>query len=191
MRHKQSRHKGNRFTSWHRATIKSMLRSILLQQSINTTKGKALMVKAAVDKMITLGKLNTLAAKRKAFDLLGDHDLVTLLFNEIAPRFKERAGGYTRVINLGKRRGDNAALAILELTEIKKKEEKVSKKKKASKVQDDDKDISKEEAGQEKSAETKSKGETHTKEKPPAGNKPSQKFLGGIRGIFKKKSDAL
>jgi len=190
MRHKQVRHKINRFTSWHRATIKSMLRSILLRQSIKTTKAKALMIKPQVDKMVTLGKINTLAAKRRAFDLLGDHDLVTLLFNDIAPRFKERAGGYTRMSNLGKRRGDNAELVILELTEIKKKAEKVDKKKK-SKVQDDDKALSKEEAAEEKELENKPKGEAHIKEKPPVGSKPSQKFLGGIRGIFKKKSDAL
>jgi large subunit ribosomal protein L17 len=77
-----------------------------------------------VDKLITLGKKNTLHAKRAAFAILIDHDLVSMLFNKIAPRFKDRQGGYTRLIKYAvNRQGDNARMTLLELTERENKVE--------------------------------------------------------------------
>lgn len=141
------------------------------------------------EKLITLGKDNTLTARRKAFSILGDHSLVALLFNEIAPRFSKRVGGYTRIMSLGRRRGDNAEVVIFELTEIKKKDYKKIKKVKA--VQADE--TAKPEAGKEPvHEEHKPKTETAVKEeKHPVSKKPDKKFLGGIKNIFKKKSDSL
>lgn len=121
MRHKAKRLQLNRFTSWYKATLASMARSVLIYQSIRTTKKKAMAAKPLVEKLITLAKENTLAAKRRAYAILGDHKLVQALFADIGPRFHKRTGGYTRVIGMGNRRGDGAQLSILELTEIKKK----------------------------------------------------------------------
>lgn len=130
MRHKQKRHQLNRFTSWHKATLISMLKNLLKYQSIKTTKGKALAVRPLVEKIITLSKENSLANKRQAYKILGEHSLVSQLFNETGPRFVNRTSGFVRVLNLGSRRGDGADLVVLELTEIKKKEHKLHKKEK-------------------------------------------------------------
>jgi len=161
MRHRLKRLQLNRNTSWRKATLKSLARNLLIQQSIKTTKTKAKAVKPLADKLISLAKLNTLSARRRAFSILGEHRLVSLLFNDIGPRFKDRIGGYSRIISLGARRGDSAELVILELTEIKKKELK------------------------------KPKTDVAVKQKPPITKKPPKKFLGGLRNIFKKKSDSL
>lgn len=185
MRHKKSRIELNRFTSWRKATLKSMARSVLIYQSIKTTKTKAVSVKPLVEKLISLGKVNTLSAKRQAFDLIGDHQLVSLLFSDIAPRFVKRQGGYTRMFNLGPRRGDDAKMVILELTEIKEKEVKKPKKEKEAHSES----AKKAETAPE---EVKPKTSTAVKEaKPPIHEKPQKKFLGGIKNIFKKERDSL
>ena len=124
MRHNKARNQLNRFTSWRKATILSLARSLFIYQRISTTAARAKAVRSTIDKLITMGKQNTLAKKRQAYKLLGDHKLVSMLFNDIAPRFINRQGGYTRLLLLGKRRGDDAQLAILELTEIKEKAKK-------------------------------------------------------------------
>lgn len=179
MRHAKLRHKINRFTSWRKATLLSLARSLLIHQSIRTTKVKAAAVKPLIEKLITLAKENTLAAKRRAYKILNDHKLVSVLFNDIGPRFNQRTGGYIRVLNLGPRRGDNAKLAILELTEIKKKEIRKPKKEPLP-------------AKEKPAQEIKPRTETAVKEeKHPEKKKPIKKFLGGIRSIFKKERDAL
>ncbi|NQU19550.1 50S ribosomal protein L17 [bacterium] len=136
MRHKIKSDKFNRFSSYHKATIKSIASSVLLHQKIVTTKIKAKSARRAIEKIITLGKKNTLSARRRAFSLLCDHKLVKILFDQIAPAFANRIGGYTRVIHYRNRRGDNAKLVILELTEKykKKKSEKVIKEEKKPQV---------------------------------------------------------
>lgn len=136
MRHKIKSDKFNRFSSYYKATIKSIASSVLLHQKIITTKIKAKSARRAIEKIITLGKKNTLSARRRAFSLLCDHKLVKILFDQIAPAFANRIGGYTRVIPYRNRRGDNAKLVILELTEKykKKKPEKVIKEKKEPQV---------------------------------------------------------
>jgi large subunit ribosomal protein L17 len=193
MRHRNKRFQLNRFTSWRKATLISLARSILIQESIKTTKTKAQAVKPLIERLITLAKDNTLFAKRKAYRVLGDHGLVSLLFNDIGPRFSNRVGGYTRVINFGKRRGDNAEVAIIELTEIKKKEKKRPKKEKEAKSEEQKPGISQERPAEEKPVEKerKLKSEPKVLEKPPISKKPSKKFLGGLRNIFKKERDSL
>jgi len=182
MRHKKAKLQLNRFTSWRKATLKSMAQSLLIQQSVKTTLHKAKAVKPLVEKLISLAKENTLAAKRHAFKILCDHKLVSLLFNEIGPRFAKKIGGYTRIIALGSRRGDNAEVVILELTEIKRKAIKRKPKKEI-------------EAKPEETGLEEIKPQTATavkeKEKPPLEKKPSKKFLGGLRNIFKKERDSL
>jgi len=175
MRHRKSRFRLNRSTSFRKATLISLVKSLLIYESIKTTKTKALAVRPLVERLISKAKLNTLTAKRQAYRILSNHELVKLLFNDIAPRFNDRVGGYTRILNLGSRRGDNAQLVILELTEIKKEEPRRPKKEKEAKAEE----------------EKKPKVQVEVKEKPPMIKKPSKKFLGGLRNIFKKERDSL
>ena len=130
MRHGIAGNKLNRNSSLRKATVRDVAKATLVRQRISTTHAKAKEARKLVDRLITLGKNGTLADKRRAFAILCDHKFVSNLFSEIAPRFKERKGGYTRIIPLGNRRGDNARLAFLEITE--KSEIVVSKPKSAA-----------------------------------------------------------
>jgi large subunit ribosomal protein L17 len=168
--------------------LTGLTRNLLIQQSIRTTLHKARAATPLIERVISLAKLNTLAAKREVFRILGDHKLVALAFNEIGPRFAKIQGGYTRIINLDRRRGDDAKLVILELTEIKKKEAKKPKKEKEIRPEEEKKaGITKEKPVEEKKPEAA----TAVKEKPPIIKKPTKKFLGGLRNIFKKERDSL
>lgn len=117
MRHRIAGNSLGRFSSLRKATVRDLAKATLIHQKIETTKARAKEARKLVEKLITLGKKNTLPAKRKAFSILCDHMLVSNLFNKIAVRFNSRNGGYTRVIPLSFRRGDNAHLVYLELTE--------------------------------------------------------------------------
>ncbi|MDD5691872.1 MAG: 50S ribosomal protein L17 [Candidatus Omnitrophica bacterium] len=190
MRHAKKRLQLNRFTSWHDATINSLARAIILNQSIKTTLHRAKASRQTVEQLITLAKTNTLFARRQAQKLLGEHKLVNLLFNELGPRFSKRQSGFTRIIGMGKRRGDNAEMVIFELTEIKKKEAKPVKHAKETKAIPAQ---NTEGQAEEKTIEEPNKAEPKpvTKEHPAKGKKPQTKFISGIRSIFKKKSDSL
>jgi len=177
-----------RFTSWHDATIKSLARNILICQSIKTTLTRAKASKGMVEKLITLAKKNTLSGRRQAQSILGEHNLVSLLFNEIGPRFSKRTSGFTRIISLRMRRGDNAETVIFELTEIKKKEKKVKQPKQAKET----KEVNDLKASEVKEApESKKETKVAVAEKPIDEKKPPKKFMGGLRTIFRKKSDSL
>lgn len=189
MRHSKTRLQLNRFTSWRRATLISLTKALITHQRIKTTMHKAKAAKPLIDRLIFLGKKNSLSAKRQVYRILGNHRLVSLLFNDIAPRFANRIGGYTRILNLGTRRGDNAQLAILELTEIKEKEPKKIKIKTEKKPEIiEEKPIKEERPKEEK---PKIEPVTAVKEKPPITKKPAKQFLGGLRRIFKKERDSL
>ena len=188
MRHRKSRFRLNRFTSWRKATLRSMARNLLMHQSIRTTLNKAKAARPLIEELISLSKSNTLSAKREGFRILGEHKLVKVLFEEVGPRFNSRQSGYTRIINLGQRRGDDAQLVILELTEIQKKEKKLRKKEKQAQSQ-----ITRPEppTGEGAAQEKKTTVQTQVKEKPPLTKKPAKRFLGGIKNIFKKERDSL
>ena len=103
-------------TSDHRKSlIRNLVTSVLQHDRIETTYQKAKEAQRAVDRMITLGKKGTLAARRKALAFLFSEDVVTKLFDEVAARYADRNGGYTRVLKMGPRRGDGAETAICEL----------------------------------------------------------------------------
>jgi len=125
MRHGIAGNTLNRKTSHRKATVRDIAKSVLIHEKICTTKAKAKEARKLVDQLITMGKKEILSEKRRAFAVLCDHKLVSELFKNIAPRFKNRVGGYTRIIHIGTRRGDNAELVYLELTE--KKEIKLNK----------------------------------------------------------------
>lgn len=102
--------------SAHRkAMLRNLVTSLLREERIITTVSRAKETQRMAEKMITLGKRNNLHARRQALAYIYDEDVVTKLFTEIAPKYEERNGGYTRVIKLGSRRGDGAEKAILEL----------------------------------------------------------------------------
>ena len=117
MRHGKSGNRLSRNQSLRKATLRDMARAVLLQERICTTRAKAKEARKFIEKLITLGKKDTLAARRRAFAILCDHAMVSDLFTKTAPRFKSRNGGYTRIIPYVQRAGDNAELAFLELTE--------------------------------------------------------------------------
>jgi len=192
MRHAKAKLRLNRFTSWRKATLTSLAKALLIHQRIKTTNAKAKAVKPLIEKLISLGKNNSLFAKRQAYRILGDHKLVSMLFKDIAVRFANRTGGYTRILNFGFRRGDNAQLVILALTEIKEKVPKKPKAEAEKKEPEKKPEILKEGFPKEQPQEEKKpKTEVAVKEKPPISKKPTKKFLGGLRRIFKKKSDSL
>ena len=117
MRHGHGLRKLNR-TSEHRlAMLRNMMNSLLTHEVIKTTVPKAKELRRVVEPMITLAKEPTLANRRLAFDRLRDRDVVVKLFNELGPRFKARPGGYTRILKMGFRVGDNAPMALVELVD--------------------------------------------------------------------------
>ncbi|HBG60996.1 MAG: 50S ribosomal protein L17 [Omnitrophica WOR_2 bacterium GWF2_38_59] len=139
MRHGISGNRLSRNSSLRKATMRDIAKAALLKDRISTTKAKAKEARKLVDKLITMGKKGTLAEKRRAYAVLCNHRLVSALFSDIAPRFKERQGGYTRIIPIGTRKGDNAELVFLELTEkkaivVSKPKVKASSKTKVEKV---------------------------------------------------------
>lgn len=98
-----------------RAMLRNLVTSMILAEKIETTEAKAKQIRSITEKMITLGKRNDLHARRQALAYLLDENAVTKLFEDIAPRYEERQGGYTRILKIGPRRGDAAPMAILEL----------------------------------------------------------------------------
>jgi len=124
-----------------RSLLASQVKNVIMYESIETTETRAKETRKFVDKMITYGKDGSLVSRRKALAFLhNDKAVVNKIFNELAPRYESRNGGYTRIIKLSERRGDDALTVILELVkdEEQKKEEKEVKKttKKATKKEE-------------------------------------------------------
>jgi large subunit ribosomal protein L17 len=115
MRHRNKTKKLGRTKAHRKATLMNLASAIIDHQQIKTTLVKAKAARSVIEKLITFGKKDTVAARRQAFKILQNHTLVQKLFNEIAPTFAERQGGYSRIIKLGQRKGDGAELAILQL----------------------------------------------------------------------------
>lgn len=107
--------KFGRRSNQRRALLRNLVTSLILAERIQTTEAKAKTVKRIADKMITLGKRGDLHAQRQALSYMLDEDAVYKLFHDIAPKYEDRQGGYTRVLKIGPRRGDAAPMAILEL----------------------------------------------------------------------------
>lgn len=129
MRH-QKKHKLGRPSSQRKALLRSLVTSFLEKERITTTLAKAKAARPVAEKMITLGKEDTLHRRRRALSYIYKKDIVRKLFEDIGPRFVERPGGYTRIIKLAQRAGDGADMAVLEL--VGKEFEKKSKKKEST-----------------------------------------------------------
>ena len=134
MRHGRGGFKLGRNPASRKALLRNLAGSLIEKNRIRTTVVKAKAVKPVVEKMVTMGKSGTLASKRRALAFLYKRKTVHVLFDEVAPRFMDRQGGYTRIIRDGFRKGDGAEMAYLEFVDYKfEKKDKKSKAKKKSK----------------------------------------------------------
>jgi len=135
MRHQVKGRKLRRPTAHRRALLRNLVTSFLDKERIRTTLAKAKEVRPLAEKMITLGRKGTLHARRQVLAFVKKEAVVTKIFDDLGPRFGQRPGGYSRIIKLGRRMGDGAQLAMLELvgTEFKKKTKKKKGKEKGAK----------------------------------------------------------
>jgi large subunit ribosomal protein L17 len=117
MRHRNTGRQLSRNSSHRKALMRNMTVSLLKHELIQTTLPKAKELRRFAEPMITLSKEDGVARRRLAFDRLRDRDVVTKLFNELGPRYKQRPGGYLRILKNGYRAGDNAPMAVVELVD--------------------------------------------------------------------------
>jgi large subunit ribosomal protein L17 len=115
MRHLKSGRKLSRNSSHRRALMRNLITSLLREEKIRTTDPKAKELRRWVDRVITLGKQGSLHARRQVLGIVQDKAVVRKLFDTIGPRFKDRPGGYTRIIKIGRRHGDAAPISLIEL----------------------------------------------------------------------------
>ena len=161
-RHANTGRKLSRNTSHRKALLDNLVRAIIIEESIRTTTPKAKEARRLVERVITKAKANTLAARRIVHRTVRDQAVLAKLFEVIGPRFKDRPGGYTRLVHTENRMGDNAPMAILELVE---KSEKTEPEKKP--------------AAEEKKAEAKkTEAAAGATEKKPAKSKKAKKEAG-------------
>jgi len=115
MRHQKDHRKLGRTASHRKALLSNLVAALFEHKRIRTTLAKAKEARRWADKMVTFGKRGDVAARRRVYRFIPHHKIVKLLFDDIAPAFENRNGGYTRIVKLGRRAGDGAELAILEL----------------------------------------------------------------------------
>jgi len=116
MRHQKTRHKLSRDSAHRKALVRNLCKEVIEHERIKTSQAKAKAVKPEVEKLITLAKRGDLHARRQALSALGqDKFIVHRLFEEVAPRYETRPGGYTRILKLGPRRSDSTEMVFLEL----------------------------------------------------------------------------
>ncbi len=133
MRHQKRGRKLGRTASHRKAMLQNMAASVLLHKQIKTTEAKAKEARKLVERLITYGKKGTTHARRLAFAILRDKKATTILFDEIAPVYENRQGGYTRLIKLGYRPNDSSKVVLLQLVDFFSEEPKKDKKKTADK----------------------------------------------------------
>ncbi len=122
MRHRKAGRKLNRTMAHRQMMLRNMVTSLFRHERISTTLPKAKELRRIADKLITLGKRGDLSARRQALRVINDKKVVKKLFEEIAPRYKDRAGGYTHLYRIGFRQGDGAPMSVIELVPPEKKE---------------------------------------------------------------------
>jgi large subunit ribosomal protein L17 len=187
MRHRVAGRKLSRHTRHRELMFRNMLVSLLQHERIKTTLAKGKELRSWADNIISLGKQGTLHARRRAFALLRDKGIIRKLFDEIAPKFKDRQGGYTRIYRLGWRQGDGAPLSLVELatyappeekkkSTIKKAKEVIKKvtPKKKEKVEKKEKEKEKGKEKKEKKVKKEEKEATKEKKERPKKKKSSE-----------------
>lgn len=130
MRHRKSGRKLNMSPSHRKALFRSLVTALFLHGRIRTSLARAKEVRPLADRMISLGKAGNLSARRMALQTIYEKSVVKKLFDEIAPQFRDRAGGYTRIIKMDWRRGDHAPMSLLELTQAEREVKPQARKKK-------------------------------------------------------------
>ncbi len=115
MRHRKDHRKLGRSPSHRKAMLRNLVTSLLELEQVRTTEAKAKEVRRVAERMITLGKRGTLHARRQALRTIRSKDVAAKVFDTLSERYSERAGGYTRVMKVGRRVGDNAEMAIVQL----------------------------------------------------------------------------
>jgi large subunit ribosomal protein L17 len=180
MQHNRAGRKLRRTTSHRLAMFSNQLASLMTHERIETTLMKAKELRPLAEKLITTAKTDGLAARRRVHRWIPDRDTVKRVFETIAPRFVDRPGGYTRILRLGNRRGDNAEVAILEFVDYQfkpkdrapKKESLSDRARRASGGRVDTVRKQKQEGGEEGGEETVREAKPgRSKEKPPRGEK--------------------
>jgi large subunit ribosomal protein L17 len=114
MRHGKSGRRLGRTSSHRNAMLRNMVTSFLKYESVKTTDARAKELRKVAEKMITLGKRGDVHARRQALAVVRDREVVTKLFSELSERYRDRSGGYTRIVKIGHREGDNAPVSIIE-----------------------------------------------------------------------------
>ena len=117
MNHRKTGRKLGRTSSHRKALFRNMVTSLFEHEQIRTTDAKAKELRGVAERMITLGKKGTLHARRQALEIIRSKDVTSKVFDELAERYRERPGGYTRVIKVGQRAGDAAPMSIIELVD--------------------------------------------------------------------------
>ena len=174
-RHMNTGRKLSRNTSHRRALLDNLVRSVILSESIRTTSAKAKEARRVVEKIITKARDGSLAARRNVHRTVRDQAALAKLFETIGPRFKTRPGGYTRIVHISNRVGDNAPMAILELVEKSAPEEKPAQpEKKADKKGSEEKKAAKVKAAKGGGDQ----GASESAEKKPAKQKKEKKEKG-------------
>ena len=191
MRHRKDGRRLSRQRSHRKAMLINMAKNLFIYQSIKTTLAKAKESRRLVEHLITLGKKDTLHSRREVYSVLTDRTLVKKLFLEIAPLFKDRKGGFTRIVRLNNRVGDGASIVILELVEKIKKEEKPKTVKEKTKEEKPEAQHPKEDKLKEekpKEEKPKEQSDKPVTELPKKKEEPKKKpgFMEGIRKLFKK-----
>ena len=162
MRHLKAGRKLGRTSAHRKALFRNLVGALIQRERIRTTLAKAKELRGKVEKTITLGKKGTIHARRQAFKLAPQKESVSKVFGDLAERYANRPGGYTRIIKIGSRRGDNAPMAFIELVDREDEVPEPKKEKEASK-----KEASKKEAPKETKPKTKVKKTAEKKETKP------------------------
>jgi len=196
MRHGKRNIKFGRHPAHRKATVYSLVRNLVKYKKIETTLAKAKEARRLADRLVTWGKKGTMHDMRMAYSILADRDLVGILFKDIATLFKNRKGGYTRVLHTRRRVGDNAEMAILEWTEVKAKEAPVKKSaKKEEKAASEKKEKHEEPKAKKEYVETKkehveakqeAKKEVHEPKVQEEQHKPAEKIKDHLKNEVKR-----
>jgi len=171
MRHLKAGRKFGRTSAHRKALFRNLVGALIQRERISTTLAKAKELRSKVEKTITLGKRGTLHARRQAFKLVPAKDAVQKVFGPLAERYATRPGGYTRIIRIGHRKGDDAPMAFIELVDSEGEAKPVAKAKAEAKKETKD---AKPKVTEKKKAEPKAKEAAPKKAKAPADEKKAE-----------------
>lgn len=189
MRHRKLRTKLGKPADQRKALIRNILNALIRYERVKTTYKRAKLVSARADKLVTLGKKGDLSSRRQAYRLLQDRKLVKKLFDDIAARFKDITGGYTRVVKIENRRGDSAVLALLEFTKIKHEIIEEKKKLRQRRKERREKKLKEEEVAEVEEVKVEEEKKKEVQKPKPEVKATKKGFLGGLKSFLKRKRE--